>query len=263
MQRLIWCRYPPHLALALFAGFAILHTFVGLALAQIASPVPAQAPTSFFEFLRPGVLNLTVYGGGFISDQYGTTDQGFQLEHSITKQVGVVGRITGYQLYVGSGFDNPLDPGTGHSARYNFARLEGGFDFKPFEGTYFSILGGRDVGDSNAAVVEGDFSSWLNRKSKYPFNISISSNYDSQNGISSGEIDLRAMVYSREKYLLLLGAGGAIFGGGFVPSVAGQGGPMFGIYFPDWRIGIDTQTGYGSARQYGEISIYKQIKWTE
>ena len=44
------------------------------------------------------------------SDKYGTGQEGFQLEQSITKYVGVFGRLTGYQLWIGGGFDSPLEP---------------------------------------------------------------------------------------------------------------------------------------------------------
>src|SRR5271165_6487574 len=48
----------------------------------------------------PGHLTAVLYGGGFGSDKYGTAQEGFQLEQSITHYIGLVGRVTGYQLWV-------------------------------------------------------------------------------------------------------------------------------------------------------------------
>ncbi len=64
----------------------------------------------FFDIATPGRFNLTLFGGGFGSNQYGTTQEGVQAEQSITQYVGVVARATGYQLYMGHGFSNPLVP---------------------------------------------------------------------------------------------------------------------------------------------------------
>ncbi|MGH7935007.1 MAG: hypothetical protein ACREQN_17840, partial [Candidatus Binataceae bacterium] len=181
----------------------------------------------------------------------------------VTRYVALVGRVTGYQLFIGHGFDNPLVPGTGYHARYNFGRFQGGVDVMPFDGTNLFILGGADAGDSSAGVVEGDLSTWLLMQSHHPINIDVSTIYDSQNQIISSEVDLRTVVYSTEKMVLMAGGGGAIYGGGFVHGVAGQGGPILGIYLPGWKMGADTQVGYGSSKQYGQLSIYKQFSWTE
>src|SRR5215470_17006010 len=66
----------------------------------------------FFTIQKPGTLNLLGFGGGFISDKYGTLQEGVQAEQSITPYIGAVARVTGYQLWEGEGFDNPLNPGT-------------------------------------------------------------------------------------------------------------------------------------------------------
>jgi len=53
----------------------------------------------------------------------------------------------------------------------NFGVLLAGLDFLPFEGTSFKMLGGSDVGDSDRARIEGDFSSWLWLRSRHPINV--------------------------------------------------------------------------------------------
>ena len=63
--------------------------------------------------------------------------------------------------------------------------------------------------------------------------------------------------------MLLAGAGGVIYGGGFVSGVAGQGGPDLGVYYRPWQIGLDAQGGYGSPNGYGQITLYKQFAWSE
>ena len=241
-------------AALLFATAAFAQTTVAPALS--ASPGP-------FTLLSPGELSLTVFGGGYISSDYGVTEQGLQAEQSITRVIGLVGRATGYQLYIEDNFDNPLNPGTGHHSRYNFARLQGGLDFHIGETSYFSILGGGDVADSNAASVEGDFSTWLLPHRQHAVNLAASSIYTTENGVVANEIDLRAIAYSTESYTVMAGGGGAIYAAGFVHGVAGQGGPMFGLFLSKWLAGFDMQAGYGSAHEYGEITIYKQFKWTE
>ena len=250
-------------------------TVVALSLASLAvgSPIPVLAQSTAtpattatpdpFTLLSPGTLSLTIFGGGDISADYGTSDQGIQIQQSITHDINFVARVTGYQLYINDHFDNPLDPGTGHHSRYNFGRLQAGLDFHLSDSTYISILGGRDVGDSSAASVEGDFSTWLLRSWRHPVNLATSSIFTTENQVVSNEVDLRSILYSSDSYTVLLGGGGAIYAGGFVHGVAGQGGPIFGVFFPKWRAGFDLQSGYGSAKEYGEITLYKQFKWTE
>jgi hypothetical protein len=238
-----------------------LFTNRGLAQTTMAPAISSSAGP--FTLLRPGELSLTVLGGGYMSADYGVTEQGVQLEQSITQAIGLVGRATGYQLYIEDNYDNPLNPGTGHHSRLNFGRLQGGLDFHIGEASYFSVLGGGDVADSNSASVEEDFSTWLLPRRQHPVNLAISSIYMTENGVVANEVDLRAIAYSTESYALIAGGGGAIYAAGFVHGVSGQGGPIFGLFLSKWRAGIDIQAGYGSAQEYGEITLYKQFRWTE
>jgi len=229
---------------------------------QAQSGVPVASPYSdFFQLAHPPELSMIFFAGGFRSDKYATIDEGFQFEQSVTNYVGIVGRATGYQLFIGQGFDNPLDPGTGHRARFNFARLEAGIDISPYPLTHFYFLGGSDLGDSSAGIIEGDFSSWMRVYSRHPLNLAFSASYDSQNKVTNSEIDLRAVAFSSENYLLLLGGSGTIYGGGFISGLQGQGGPAGGAYFTPWQAGIDLQTGYGSAGVFGQISVTKSLSW--
>jgi hypothetical protein len=245
------------------AGLTGLMLFVSLwlprsALAQLANLYPG-----FFQLQKPEILDLILYGGGFGSPKYGTIQEGLQVEQTVTPYFGIVGRVTGYQLWIGDDFQNPLAPGDGHSGRLNFARLQAGGEFALYPGTRLFILGGGDVGDSHAAVIEGDLSSWLWTHSRHPLNFSFSANHDYQNHVTSAEIDLRMVALSTEQYLLTAGGGGAIYGGGLISSAAGQGGPDLGIYFRRWGFGADVQAGYGSANGYGELSFIKQFDFPE
>ena len=217
----------------------------------------------FFSLQTPGLLQATAFGGGFVSDKYGVVQEGGQVEQSITPYLGAFGRATGYQLWIGSGFDSPLAPGTGSHPRLNFGRFQGGVDFTLMPGTHLYVSGGKDVGDSHANVIEGDFSSWLMLHSKHPLNGSFSSIHDYENGVTSTEIDLQAILLSTEKYMVLGGAGGALYNGGFLADMQGQGGPDLGFYYRPWQMGVSAQGGYGSAHQYGQISMYKQLGWVE
>ena len=217
----------------------------------------------YFSLLQPGRLDITTFGGGFISDKYGDLQEGVQVEQSLTPYLGVFGRATGYQLWIGEGFDSPLDPGSGHEARLNFGRFQGGVDFTLYPGTHLWMSGGRDVGDSDANIIEGDFSSWLCLHSLHPVNFSFSSMHNFQNEVTSTEIDLQAIVWSAEKYMILVGGGGAMYQGGFLDSWQGQGGPDLGFYYRPWDMGVTAQAGYGTAHQYGQISMYKRLSFFE
>ncbi len=233
----------------------------------IAPPAHAQwfedTYPGFFSLRTPGLLQATAFGGGFVSDKYGVLQEGTQIEQSVTPYIGVFGRATGYQLWIGGGYESPLAPGSGSFPRLNFGRFQGGVDLALYQGTHLYVSAGHDVADSDATVVEGDFSSWIFLHSQHPVNVSFSSIHDFQNGVTSTEIDLETIVLSREKYMILAGVGGAMYNGGFLTDAQGEGGPDLGFYYRPWQLGISAQAGYGNAHQYGQISMYKQISWFE
>jgi hypothetical protein len=245
------------------ASFLGLLLCAGLTAAPRADAQAENLYPGFFRFQRPEVLDLILYGGGFGSPKYGTIQEGLQLEQTVTPYFGLVGRVTGYQLWVGDNFANPLAPGKQHSARLNFARLEGGGEFALFPGTRLFVLGGGDAGDSHAAVIEGDLSSWIFSHSQHPLNFSLSANHDYENHVTSAEIDLRMVAWSSETFLFTAGGGGAIYQGGLISSAAGQGGPDLGIYLRRWGFGIDVQAGYGNVDGYGQVSFIKQFDFPE
>lgn len=218
---------------------------------------------NFFTIQDPGRLDVIGFGGGYASDKYATIQEGFQLEQSITPYVGAVARLTGYQLFEGEGFDNPLNPGTGHKARLNFGRAQGGVDVTVYPGTHIYILGGKDFGDSTATDIEGDVSSWLFLHSEHPINLSTSTMYNYENDVTSMSVDLQAIVASTEHWIFMAGGGGAVYLGGFLAGAEGEGGPDLGVYYRPWQVGFSAQAGYGSAHQYGQISFYKQLSIIE
>jgi hypothetical protein len=240
---------------AFILGAALVIGFPGIGKAQIEDLYPG-----FFELARPQVLDVIAFGGGFGSSQYGTLQEGFQLQQSITSYVGIVGRVTGYQLFVGDQYNNPLSPGTfTHHGQQNFGRLQGGVELALYPGTTLYLLGGGDVGDSGAATIEGDWSSWLFTHTHHPVNFSFSANHNYENHVTSSEIDLRMVMFSTANYLATAGGGGAIYQGGLITSAGGQGGPDLGIYFRRWAFGVDVQGGYGTAGGFGQISFIKQF----
>ncbi|MHB8384517.1 MAG: hypothetical protein ACYDC3_19515 [Candidatus Binataceae bacterium] len=217
----------------------------------------------FFTLQDPGRVDVIGFGGGYASDKYATTQEGFQLEQSITPYIAGVARMTGYQLFEGRGFDNPLAPGTGHEARLNFGRAQGGADFTIYPGTHIYVLGGKDFGDSKATDIEGDISSWLFLHSEHPVNFSSSTVYNYENDVTSMTVDVQAIVASTEHWIFMAGGGGAIYMGGFLPGTEGEGGPDLGVYYRPWQVGFSAQAGYGSAHQYGQLSFYKQLSFFE
>jgi hypothetical protein len=91
----------------------------------------------FFEPANPQVLDAILFGGGFGSQDYGAVQEGLQLQQTVTPYFGVVGRITGYQLWIGDHFNNPLAPATfTYKPRLNFARLQAGGQFALYPGQH-------------------------------------------------------------------------------------------------------------------------------
>ena len=250
-----------------FKSFLAGLVVVGL-LAAVAAPARSESTfdnlyPDFFKIPDQGRLSVLGFVGGYGSDKYGTVQEGFQLEQSITRYIGLFGRLTGYQLWIGGGFDDPLAPGTGHSARLNFGRAQGGFDLNLFPGTHFYISAGRDFADSRGVIVEGDGSSWLLLHSLHPINFSFSALHDYQNGVTSTEVDFQTILKTTEKYILMAGGGGAFYMGGFIHGTDGQGGPDLSFYYRPWDFGASAQAGYGSAHQYVQLTMYKTLNILE
>jgi hypothetical protein len=200
--------------------FACMLGWTGNARAQLQDLYPG-----FFQLANPQVLDAILFGGGFGSQDYGSIQEGFQLQQTVTPYVGVVGRITGYQLWVGDHFNNPLAPAT--------------------------------------FTIEGDFSSWLFRHTHHPLNFSFSASHNYENHVTSAEIDFRLVALSTANYLFTAGSGGAIYQGGQITSAGGQGGPDLGVYFRKWGFGLDLQGGYGTAGGFGQLSFVKQFDFVE
>jgi hypothetical protein len=240
-------------------SLAVLSTI--LVLAAIDGSVPTRADSSFFH-LDTEHLDLTLFVNGYGSDKYGTTHEGFEMGQSLTNEVGLVARATAYHVYQGSGFDSPLLPASKSGAR-NYGRFQGGVDISPLPGVSLVLLGGEDIGDSHAPVVEGDFSSWLLLHSLHPMNFSFSASHYYENEVTSSRIDLREIVLSTAEMMLLAGVGGAIWGGGSVGDAKGQGGLDIGVFVRRWHTSIDVQSGYGSSHAYGLVSASRHFHWDE
>jgi hypothetical protein len=232
------------------------------ALAAVGGSAPAYADSGFFHLMSPEQLSLALFVNGYGSDKYGTTHEGFELEQSVATNLGLVARASAYQIYQGTGFDSPLLPASRSSTR-NFGRFQGGIDITLSPGVSLTVLGGEDVGDSHAPVVEGDFSSWIMPHSLHPINFSFSGSHYYENEVTSGRIDLRAILLSTAEVMLLGGVGGAIWGGGSVGNAKGQGGPDIGIFVRRWHTSIDLQVGYGSSHTYGLVNFSRQFHWDE
>jgi hypothetical protein len=232
------------------------------AFAVVGSSASARADSGFFHLMSPEQLSLALFVSGYGSEKYGTTHEGFELEQSVTNHVSLVARASAYEVYQGTGFDSPLLPASRSSTR-NFGRFQGGIDLAPLPGVSLVLLGGEDVGDSHAPVVEGNFSSWILPHSLHPLNFSFSGSHYYENEVTSSRIDLRVIVLSTAELMLLGGVGGAIWGGGSVGNAKGQGGPDLGIFVRRWHTSIDLQAGYGSSRTYGLVNFSRQFHWDE
>jgi hypothetical protein len=219
--------------------------------------------SDFFTPANPQHLSFTLFASAIGAEsRYAATHEGFQLEQTLNPYIGVVGRVSGYQIYQGSGWDNPLTPHPG-TRPCNFGVFMGGIDLLPFQGTSLAILGGRDVGDSDGARIEGDFSSWLQLHSRHPINVSFTGDHFYNNGQSSGTIDVRMVMSSWRELTWLLGAGGQLWGGGSLPHLQKEFGPDLGLFFRQWDTSLDFQAGYGNSHGYCTIAVSHHFGWDE
>jgi hypothetical protein len=219
--------------------------------------------SDFLTPANPQHLSLTLFASAIGNEsRYAATHEGFQLEQTLNPYIGVVGRVSGYQVYQGAGWDNPLTVHPKTRPR-NFGVFMGGIDLLPFQGTSLTILGGQDVGDSSGARIEGDFSSWILLHSRHPINVSFIGDHFYNNGQTSGMIDVRVVMSSWRKVTWLLGAGGQLWGGGPEPHVMKEFGPDLGLFFRQWQTSLDLQAGYGNNHGYGTIAVTRHFGWDE
>ena len=241
---------------------AIIATMFAI-LSTRASTASALPYSDFFTPANPQHLSLTLFASAIGNEsKYAATHEGFQLEQTLNPYIGVVGRVSGYQIYQGAGWDNPLSLHPGTRPR-NFGVFMGGIDLLPFQGTSLTVLGGRDVGDSTGARIEGDFSSWLWLHSRHPINVSFTGDHFYNNGQSSGMIDMRVVMSSSRRLTWLLGAGGQLWGGGSEPHIMKEFGPDLGLFFRQWQTSLDLQAGYGNNHGYGTVAVSHHFGWDE
>jgi hypothetical protein len=239
--------------------YAIL---IVLLMLKIAATADAAPYSDFFTGANPQHLGVTMFASGIAAEsKYTATHEGFELEQTLTPYVSLVGRVSGYQIYEGDGWDWPL---AGHGSRpRNFSVLLGGLDLLPFQGTSLKILGGGDVGDSDRARIEGDYSSWLWLHSRHPVNLAFTGEHFYNNGLSSGAVDIRTVVASWREVTWLMGAGGQMWGGGSETHLMKEFGPDLGAVLRRWKTSIDVQAGYGNLGGYGTVSISRHFGWDE
>src|ERR1700730_15642233 len=72
----------------------------------LASTADAFPYSDFFTPANPQHLSLTVFASAIGAEsRYAATHEGFQLEQTLNPYIGVVGRVSGYQNYQGSGWE--------------------------------------------------------------------------------------------------------------------------------------------------------------
>jgi hypothetical protein len=222
----------------------------------------ADVLSDFMTLQSPGHFTLTTFGFAYGSPAYGATHEGIEAEQTITRRLGAVARLTGYQLYHGFAFDTPFAARPG--APFFFGRLEGGVDLNPAYGMHLLVLGGHDFGASHSAVIEESASVWGNVHHAHPIGLSVTSSHYFENNLTNGFIDLRTIALSTDKLMLLAGAGAIIWGG---PTVIGsakvQGGPDLGVYIRSLKLRLDLQAGYGNDHEYGMLSFSRSFDWEE
>ena len=202
-------------------------------------------------------LNLTIFGGGFMSQDVGLTSTAIQAEQSLTQGLGLMVRVTGVQLYLFQRATSPLAPSNQAVGRLNYGRFQVGFDLKPTNSTSIMLLGGRDVGDSDAWSFETDISQWLLMGYSHPINLFLVPSYDTQNLITSSEIDITVMLKQNQSWAWMGGLGNSLSVGGFIHGVDGTTGPVMRLFYLPMQLGASLYAGYGSTGYDGMLILSK------
>jgi hypothetical protein len=224
----------------------------------LARGAAADMLSDFVTLADPLHLTTTTFGAAYGSPSYSTTHEGMEFEQSLTRRLGILARLTGYQIYHGTAFDTPFAPRPG--APFFFGRFEGGVDLNPMYGLHLTVLGGHDVGDSHSAVIEESVSAWTNVHSAHPINLSVTSSHYFENQLTNGLVDARMIALSTDRLMVLAGAGAIIWGGQTVKGSAKvQAGPDLGLYIRDWKLRLDLQAGYGSDQEYGMLAFSRSF----
>lgn len=237
-------------------------TLLAVSILTLARAGAAGMFSDFVSPATPGHFTMTTFGAAYGSPSYGTTHEGLELEQTATRRLGLLVRLTGYQLYHGFAFDTPFAARPG--APFFFGRFEGGIDLNPFYGAHLIVMGGHDAGDSHSAVIEESASVWVNVHDPHPISLSVNSSHYFENQLTNGLVDVRMIALSTDKLMLQAGAGAIIWGGETVKGSAKvQAGPDFGIFIRDWKLRVDLQAGYGSDQEYGMLTFSRSFDWEE
>ena len=148
-------------------------------------------------------------------------------------------------------------------ATRTFERLLGGIDITPVQEVSLVVLGAHDVGNADAPVIEGDFSSWLFLHSRHPIDSSFTSTHFYEDGITSSLTDLRTnctLPVSGSSPLEGAERSGAE---GPKESQTASRGPDLAIFLREWDTRIDVQSGYGSSHLYGLVGFSKPLGWDD
>jgi len=244
------------------AKVLLIAAMVAAPIFAVARVCAADVLSDFVTLAVPPHLTMTAFGAAYGSPSYATTHAGLEFEQTYTRRIGILARLTAYQIYNGVAFDTPFTARPGEP--FFFGRFEGGLDLNPAYGLHLAVLGGHDIGDSHSAVIEESGSGWMNVHSSHPVNLSVSSSHYFENQLTNGFLDARLIVLSTDKVMLLGGAGTIIWGG---PTVKGsakfQAGPDLGLYIRDWNLRLDLQAGYGSDHEYGMLTFSRSFDWEE
>jgi hypothetical protein len=238
---------------------------VVLLAASIMAAAGIAAADMFSDFVTPATpphLTVTAFGSAYGAEPSSTSHQGLEFEQTVTRRLGILARLTAYQLYNGTTFDTPFAARPG--APFFFGRFEGGIDLNPAYGLHLLVLGGHDVGDSHSAVIEESASAWIDVHSAHPVNLSVTSSHYFENQLTNGLVDARIIAMSTDKLMLLAGAGVIIWGGPSVKTSAkAESGPDLGLFLRDWNLRLDLQAGYGTDREFGMLSVSRSFDWEE
>jgi hypothetical protein len=96
MARLIAATRKGHLLRSFLVAIAAA-LFAPAAQAQVGGTTPVGAANpypDFFDIATPGRFSLTLYGGGFLSDQYGTTQQAESISRSSQPPTSISWAVT-------------------------------------------------------------------------------------------------------------------------------------------------------------------------
>ena len=139
---------------------ALVKAIVAIMFAILSTRVQRRVPFPYSDFFTPANpqhLSLTLFASAIGNEsRYAATHEGFRAGAGIESLYRCGRARLGVSNLPGRRLGQPAYCSSGNSSA-QLGVFMGGMDLLPFQSTSLTVLGGRDVGDSSGARIEGDF----------------------------------------------------------------------------------------------------------